>query len=457
MDANNPQNNQHNPNNDQALQGPPTTPLEPAYIRRTYTSSAGHVPSAATPPQKRNKRQSALLGLMLSGMLVGGMLLGGAGAGAVMLVASNSSSASASSAGATQSGLATSTNSPQLVAQSNTITIGSIYNKVSPSVVKITTVVKSGNGRFSTSGEATGTGIILDTNGNILTNNHVIANATSLKVELSDGSQYNATVVGTAPQDDLAVIKTDAPGGALVPATLSDSSTVKVGDEVIAIGYPYGLGQSVTSGIVSGLNRSEASSSGSRSLNGLIQIDAAINPGNSGGPLLNTEGQVIGINTMLEGPVEGFTGVGLAIPINNAKALLDQLEKGSAVERPWLGISGVEITPGLQQEYSLSVSKGILVVDVTANSPAAQAGIQGSAIAGSTDQSGATAPTTTQIGDIIVAIDGQKAAAVSDLTSYLNSKQPGDKVTLSIVRNGQQQDVTLTLQAWPSGATISLN
>ena len=431
----------------------PASAQESRYAPLMYTPQPySYVPPAVAPtpaaPQPR-KRSSMVMPVLLAGTLALGAVLGGAGAEAVMLANnSNALTTTAPSSAATSEGLVMGTTGSDTIADNNTITIGSVYAKVSPSIVQITSVIASGSGRFSSSGVATGTGIILDTDGNIVTNYHVIQNATSLKIELSDGSTYDATVVGTAPQDDLAVIKTSAPSNLLTPATLGSSAAVRVGDEVIAIGYPYGLDQSVTSGIVSGLNRTDSGSSTSRSLSGLIQVDAAINPGNSGGPLLNSEGEVIGINTMIESPVEGFTGVGLSIPVDHVKSLLGQLKGGSEVERPWIGIAGLEITSELQSQYNLPVSSGILVMDVTANSPAAIAGLQPSTLA---DPSGQSTATTT-IGDIITAIDGQKAAAVSDLSNYLNNKQPGDKVTLTIMRDGAQQQVSITLQAWPTTA-----
>jgi S1-C subfamily serine protease len=443
--------------------GQPDPTTEQRYIRIPHTSA--YQSGSATSGRDRGKPRpegvstglpGTLRVLMLSGMLVLGMLLGGAGAGAVMLVAGGASTlaAPAQTAQATTTTTASSNSSPELVAQSSQTTINSIYEKVSPSVVMISSVVRSGNGRFSATGQATGTGIVIDSQGHILTNYHVIEGATSIKIELSDGSEYTATVVGTAPQDDLALIQADVPGDKLVPASLGDSSTVQVGDEVIAIGYPYSLDQSVTSGIVSGLNRDGAGSDGSRTLTGLIQVDAAINPGNSGGPLLNAQGQVIGINTMIESPVEGFTGVGLAIPINQARALFSQLEQGGTVERPWMGISGIEITTALQQEYNLPVSQGILVMDVTAGSPAAKAGLQGSTVASTQGQfPGSQQSQISSTGDIIVAIDGHNVGTVAELTGYLNSKQPGDQVTLTIMRGGRQQSVAVTLQAWSTSAS----
>jgi putative serine protease PepD len=227
--------------------------------------------------------------------------------------------------------------SAQTVAEVSTGTIGDIYAKVSPSVVLIDVRSTASARGLGGSSEALGSGIVLDTQGDILTNYHVVAGATSLTVELTDGTQYPATVLGAAAGQDLAVIKITAPADELTPAPLGDSANVAVGDEVIAIGYPYGLGETVTAGIVSGLDRNSESDAqqtfgqqSGESLTGLIQVDAAINPGNSGGALVDSNGDVIGINTMIESPVDGFTGVGLAIPIDQAKAIIAQLEQGHA-------------------------------------------------------------------------------------------------------------------------------
>jgi S1-C subfamily serine protease len=427
-----------------------------------------HTTSYTTPQQApkqpdQPKKRGGLMGLLLVGMLVLGMLLGGAGAGAVMLVGNAVNPPVASAPVTTNPSAATGTGSSTLVAQLTESTINTIYQQVSPSVVRITSSMQNGNGRFATTGEAVGTGMILNTDGDILTNYHVINGATSLTVEMADGTTHPATIVGTAPQDDLAVIKvTGVSADKLVPVSLGDSSSLEVGEQVVAIGYPYGLDQSVTSGIVSGLNRdgsassSETGTSG-RTLSGLIQVDAAINPGNSGGPLLNAEGKVIGINTMIESPVEGFTGVGLAIPVDHAKSLLTQLEGGSTVSRPWLGISGTEIDSSLQAQYNLPVSTGVLVIEVMSGSPAEKAGLQGSTIADSQSQLPGSGPQTTQIGDIITAIDGHSVSSVPDLTNYLNTKQPGDEVTLTVLRNGSEQSIKLTLQAWAGGGVNSTN
>lgn len=432
---------------------PPSEAQEPSYIRVPYEPSASPQPAATAgrSAEKPAKKPGRLPALMLAGMLALGALGGAAGAEATILL--NGSNASPVSATSTQAAATTQTNtttSAQLVAQANEATINSIYAKLSPSVVMISSVVESSSGRFgTTTGQATGTGLIVDKQGYILTNYHVIDGASSIKVEFSDGSEYTAQVVGTAQQDDLAVLKVSGVSSdKLLVAPLGNSSAVKVGDEVIAIGYPYGLEQSVTSGIVSGLDRDGSGSTNGRTLTGLIQVDAAINPGNSGGPLVNAEGQVIGINTMIESPVDGFTGVGLAIPIDHVKSLLSQLEQGGQVARPWLGIAGTEITSGLQQHYNLPVGAGILVMDVTAGGPAAQAGLQASTIGNSQNPFGQSQAQSGQVGDIITAIDGHKVTSVADLTDYLNTKQPGDQVKMTIIRNSTQQDVTVTLQAW---------
>jgi len=301
----------------------PDPHAEPNFIRLPYTSSQ---PAEQAKPKHPKKRRGGLTGILVAGMLMLSVISGGAGAGATMLIARNSSSIAATSSTTTTA----STSTAQLVAQADEATINGIYQKLSPSIVMITSAVSSGR-RFGGTSQAVGTGMVIDMQGDILTNYHVIQGATSIKVTLEDGSEYDASLVGTAPQNDLALLKADMPSSSIVPVQMGDSSAVKVGDAVITIGYPYALDQSVSAGIVSGLDRDETSSTNSASLTGLIQVDAAINPGNSGGPLVNAAGQVVGINTMIESPVDGFTGVGMAIPINQAKSLLSQLEAGGSM------------------------------------------------------------------------------------------------------------------------------
>jgi S1-C subfamily serine protease len=231
--------------------------------------------------------------------------------------------------------------------------------------------------------------------------------------------------------DDLAIVKVSVSADQLHPVTLGNSDTLQIGDTALAIGTPFGLSGSLTEGIVSGLNRSTSAPNG-RALTGMIQTDAPINPGNSGGPLLDGNGAVIGINDSIESPVQGSVGVGFAIPINTAKRVLTALEQGQTIQHPAVGISGESITPGLATQLGLSVRSGVLVTTVFPGSPAEKAGLQATGSADASD-------------DIITAIDGHAITSIEGLTSYLNTKQVGDKVTLSINRGGRQLSITVTL------------
>jgi len=277
--------------------------------------------SATPPPPSKRRGRSALAAGVIALALVGG-----AGSGALTTTLLSKSATRTTQTGSTTTPVSSSS---QGAATSNA---SAVYQAVSPSVVTITSNV---TGRFGQQGQATGSGVVLDTKGDILTNYHVIQGATSISVTLSDGTTAAATVVGTNSSDDLAVIRVSVSSSKLHPATLGDSGTIQVGDAVYAIGSPYGLSGTLTQGIISGLNRPESNSVASgnvgASLNSLIQTDTPINPGNSGGPLVNDQGQVVGINQSIESPVDGNTGVGFAIPINLVKQLLPALESGSNV------------------------------------------------------------------------------------------------------------------------------
>jgi len=276
--------------------------------------SASLSPPPAAPPPKRFRR-----GLLVAVAAV--TIAGGAGSGALAgTLVDHSTPTTTASTGTTTSSSTTSTST-----QAST-TAEAVYKQVSPGVVTITAVVNSGRG----SGQATGSGIVLDTNGNVLTNAHVIAGAQQIQVTFSDGRTVNATLVGSNSSADLAVIRVSVAASTLHPVTLGNSDSVGVGDAVYAIGSPFGLSGSLSQGIVSNLKQSGRTSNGSN-LSGLIQTDAAINPGNSGGALVNTQGEVIGINSSIESPVDGNVGVGFAIPINQVKQVLSSLEGGSNV------------------------------------------------------------------------------------------------------------------------------
>jgi S1-C subfamily serine protease len=317
----------------------------------------------------------------------------------------------------------------------NEDTVTNIYNLASPAVVEID--LTQGSGSYRSTG--LGSGILIDTEGYILTNQHVVDGATSVRVNLDNGDNVAATVVGTDAIDDLALIKVDAPAVAgITPLTLGDSSAVKPGQMAIAIGNPFGLDDTVTVGIISGLDRRVGN------LSGMLQTDASINPGNSGGPLLDANGLVIGINTAIETSVSGATGIGFAVPSNVAVRVLPSLRAGTTVTRPWLGISGMALTGTLAQELGLSITEGVYVASVNTDSPAAAAGLKG-------------ADPQTGGGDVITAIDGSHVASVPDISNYINSnKKVGDVVTLSVLRAGSQLQVQVTLGAWPDNLTNTL-
>ena len=273
--------------------------------------------AAPTPPPKPPKKGGFRGPLVAAVVAVA--LAAGAGSGALTttLLSHNAAAATPSSSTSTPA-------STTSVANQSSTTAESIYKSVSPGVVTITTVI---NGRFGQTGQGTGSGIVLDSRGNILTNYHVISGAQSVTVTFSDGSTANATVVGTNSNLDLAVIRVSVSASKLHPVTLGNSDNIQIGDTVYAIGAPFGLSGSFTEGVVSNLHQSGSTTGGN--LSNLIQTDAAINPGNSGGPLVNAQGEVVGINASIESPVDGNVGIGFAIPINTVKSVLTALEGGS--------------------------------------------------------------------------------------------------------------------------------
>jgi S1-C subfamily serine protease len=297
-------------------------------------------------------------------------------------------------------------------------------------------------------GTATGSGIVLDSKGHILTNNHVIEGADKIQVKLGESDkEYTAEVVGTDPASDLALLKVDAPSDELTPLTLGDSSKMEVGDPVVAIGNPFGLDRTVTSGIVSALQRQILAPNGF-SIDNVIQTDAAINPGNSGGPLINGAGEVIGINSQIEtggNGADGNVGIGFAIPINTAKEVISELETKGTVEHAYLGIKGGTITPQLADDLNLPVKEGVLIASVEPGGPAAKAGLQGgntqATIGGSEIVLG---------GDVITEADGKKITNMEQIIELVGEKKVGDEVTLKYVRDGKEKTATVTLGTRPA-------
>jgi len=342
----------------------------------------------------------------------------------------------------------------------------SIYTQVNPSVVNVH-VVESAPQNSSFQGvpgnpfgfsqqqptqQALGSGFVWDKQGDIVTNNHVVAGASQIEVAFSDGTSVPATVVGTDPNSDLAVIKVKVNASLLKPVTLADSSTVKVGEIDIAIGNPYGLAGTMTQGIVSAMGRSlpVKSQSGAPgptySIPDIIQTDAAINPGNSGGVLLDSNGHVIGVTAAIQSPVDANAGIGFAIPSNIVKTVVTSLVQTGQYQHPWIGISGTSLTYDLAQAMNLDPQqKGALIVDVASNGPAAKAGLRGSS-----QQATINGQQVPVGGDVITAINGKAVKSFEDLASILfNSTQAGQSITLTILRNGQTKSVSLTLGVLP--------
>jgi S1-C subfamily serine protease len=296
-------------------------------------------------------------------------------------------------------------------------------------------------------GTATGSGFVIDDEGHILTNNHVVEGASDIKVKLGGADRsYSAKVVGADPASDVALLKVEAPAENLHPLALGDSSKVEVGDPVVAIGNPFGLDSTVTSGIVSALQRQIEAPNGF-SISHVIQTDAAINPGNSGGPLIDAEGRVIGINSQIEtgGGSSGNVGIGFAIPINTAREVAKQIEENGKVEHAYLGIEGGTITPDLARALNLPVDEGVLVAKAFHGGPAMEAGIKGGSTEATIEGSRVTLG-----GDIITELDGEKVKSMEQLTSYIDGKKPGDEVQVTLLRGGDQKTVKVKLGNRPA-------
>jgi S1-C subfamily serine protease len=296
-------------------------------------------------------------------------------------------------------------------------------------------------------GVATGSGFVIDTEGHLLTNNHVVEGAEKIEVKLgSSEKEYPAKVVGTDPATDIALLKVNVPADQLHPLSLGDSSQVRVGDPVVAIGNPFGLDRTVTSGIVSALQRQIQAPNGF-SISHVIQTDAAINPGNSGGPLIAADGSVIGINSQIEtgGSGRGNIGIGFAIPINTAREVAKQIEENGSVKHAYLGIEGGTVTESLAQALNLPVEQGVLVAQVAPGSPADKAGLKGGSTSATIE--GANVKLG---GDIIVKANGKSISGMDDIVNIVNGAQPGEKLSLTVLRGGEEKTIDVTLGERPN-------
>jgi len=338
-----------------------------------------------------------------------------------------------------------------------TQTLSELFKNVEKSVVQIS----SEDETTELLGSRLGSGFVYDTNGHIITNNHVTSGGKDLHITFSDGTIYTGKVIGSDPHSDLAILLIDdVPKEKLFPLKLGNSSNLIVGETVAAVGNPFGLSGSLTEGIISGLGRLLPSTPenifgndnrvASFSIPDIIQTDAAINPGNSGGPLLNLNGEVIGINSAIFSNTGVYAGVGFAIPSNTLKKVIPELMKNGSYPHPWLGITGVDVTPDIAKKMNLTEARGFLVIDVNSNGPADKAGIRGGdkidTIDGREVELG---------GDIILAIDGNPVRKIDDILSHLErEKSVGDNITLTIIRDGIVQEKTTVLQARPDSETL---
>ncbi len=291
-----------------------------------------------------------------------------------------------------------------------------------------------------------GSGFVFDTFGRIITNSHVVADAKKIVVTFLDGRSYNAQLVGADPFTDIAVIKVNAEQTQFHPISLGDSSQLKVGEQIAAIGNPFGLSGSMTSGIVSQLGRLLPAQDSGFSIPDVIQTDAAINPGNSGGPLLNMKGQVVGINTAIQSATGEFTGVGFAVPSRTLMKIVPTLIQDGEYNHPWLGISGRDIDPDLANILNLTDVKGFLVIIVVEDSPASKAGLHGSIETKEID--GVNYPIG---GDIILSVDGKEVRHIDDILIHLQrEKSVGDEMVLEILRDGRTTNFVLFLEERPN-------
>jgi len=294
-------------------------------------------------------------------------------------------------------------------------------------------------------GNSVGSGFVFDLFGNIITNTHVIDNADNITVTFLDGSQYNASIVGMDKFTDIAVINVEEKPDYLHPLEIGDSSTLKVGEPVAAIGNPFGLSGSMTSGIVSQIGRLLPSHDTGFSIPNVIQTDAAINPGNSGGPLLNMNGKVMGINTAIQSGTGQSAGIGFAVPSNTISKVVPVLITEGKYSHPWIGISGQDINPDLAKIRNLNHSKGFLIVTVIPDSPAEMAGLKGVSEIEKIDNK-----EYPKDGDIIISVDGKEVRKISDILIHLQEeKSVGDEMILGIIRDGEQMDIILTLVVRP--------
>ena len=319
-----------------------------------------------------------------------------------------------------------------------------VYEKVADGVVNVTsTAVQMDFFLNAFPAQGSGSGSIIDTKGHILTNHHVVANAQKLEVTLADGSKWPAKLIGSDPDSDLAVIKIEAPREKLKVVSMGDSKNLRIGQKVLAIGNPFGLQRTLTTGIISSLGRTIRSEVGTM-IEDVIQTDAAINPGNSGGPLLNSDGEIVGINSAILSPSGGNVGIGFAIPVNTAKRIIPELISKGYVTYPWIGATIQSLIPEMAKNLKLKIERGAMISEVVKGGPADKAGLKGGnqkiqvgnmiLLAG---------------GDIVVKADQHDVKTNDELIHYIRERKPGDTIILKVLRKDSFIDVKVTLGERP--------
>ena len=386
----------------------------------------------------------ALAGLLAAALLGGGIALGGVAAFGKL----------GNKTTIIREEVASRSSAPAAFQQGKQRSINEIYRASAPAVVHIetTTRVKQPADPFfgnpfgtSQTQRALGSGFVIDKAGHIVTNYHVVQGASLIQVSFSNNERFKAKVVGVDPSTDVAVLKVNVKSRALKTLTLGNSDNVRVGDQVIAIGNPFGLDRSVTAGIVSAVQR-RIEAPNNLSIAHVIQTDAALNHGNSGGPLLNAQGEVIGVNAQIEtgGQTQGNVGIGFAIPINTVKAVVAELIKHGKVQHAFLGIEGKTLQPNIARLFHLPVTSGVLIASVRPNTGAAKAGLKAA-----TNQITVEGESWPAGGDVIVKADGQPVPTIERLIDFISTKKPGDKIGLEVIRGTSRVHLSVTLGRQP--------
>jgi len=319
-----------------------------------------------------------------------------------------------------------------------------VYEKVADGVVNITSIAVQMDFFFNVfPTQGSGSGSIIDTRGHILTNHHVVANSQKLEVTLADGSKWPAKLIGSDPDNDLAVININAPKEKLKIIHMGDSKNLRIGQKVLAIGNPFGLERTLTTGVISSLGRTIRSDVGTL-MEDIIQTDAAINPGNSGGPLLNSEGEIIGINSAIISPSGGSVGIGFAIPVNTAKRVVPELIAKGYVTYPWIGATIQSLIPEVAKFLKISVERGAMIAEVVKGGPADKAGLKGG------NQRVQVGNMIVIVGgDIVVKADQHEVKTHDELIRYIREKKPKDVMILRVFRKGKFEEVKVTLGERP--------